>query len=147
MRCLCSGFVLLVLLLEVVYGSPVTHSRTERIRRNVLRFVQESNHFAPESRLNALPQTRQEVSAPRAVAQGRQDTRHFFGGFMRMFEQAEWDVIFIKMTRVLVNYFTDMGFKMVFGQTGRSLDEATAHRTFPLLPESFRQRLEQKKIL
>lgn len=89
--------------------------------------------------------------AQRSAVQGRQDVR-FFGGFMRMFEQAEWDVIFIKMTRVLVNYFTDMGFKMMFGQTGRSLNEVTAHRTFELLPESIRQRfmnaqLSQKKVL
>lgn len=147
MRCLCFGFVLFVLLLELVRGSPVTHSRSERVRRNAPQLVRHPIHIAPETSGFALLQPHQAVPAQRSAAQGRQDTRQFFGGFMRMFEQAEWDVIFIKMTRVLVNYFTDMSFKMVFGQTGRSLDQGNAHRTFELLPESIRKRLEHRKVL
>ncbi|XP_064455810.1 uncharacterized protein LOC135366814 [Ornithodoros turicata] len=52
----------------------------------------------------------------REIAEGR-----MFASLLRVFESAEWDVIFVKMARVVVNYFTDMAFKMMFGTTGRTL--------------------------
>ncbi|CAN7997708.1 unnamed protein product, partial [Ixodes hexagonus] len=48
-----------------------------------------------------------------SVGEGR-----FFASFLRVFEAAEWDKVFVKMARVVVNYFTDMAFKVLFGSTG-----------------------------
>ncbi|XP_077538398.1 uncharacterized protein LOC144150972 [Haemaphysalis longicornis] len=41
-----------------------------------------------------------------------------FSSLLRVFEAAEWDKVFVKMARVVVNYFTDMAFKVLFGSTG-----------------------------
>ncbi|XP_049269928.1 uncharacterized protein LOC119386550 [Rhipicephalus sanguineus] len=50
---------------------------------------------------------------PAAQPEGR-----VFSSLLRVFEAAEWDKVFVKMARVVVNYFTDMAFKVLFGSTG-----------------------------
>lgn len=110
--------MLLISLLTIVIGSP----------------VQRSQYTGTDGRDPSQLGTNNPVNFANHVRTRRAAKPHqFIGGFMRMFEQAEWDVIFIKMTRVLVNYFTDMGFKMVFGQTGRSLDSAGPFRSFEIM--------------
>lgn len=122
MMCLCSSLlakllIILLIIVPSVLGSLVRHSDDSTDRSEITFMQPASNQVNPTH-----------VRARRAV-----QPRQFLGGFMRMFEQAEWDVIFIKMTRVLVNYFTDMGFKMIFGQTGRSLDSAGPFRSLEIM--------------
>ncbi|KAH6938489.1 hypothetical protein HPB50_010025 [Hyalomma asiaticum] len=54
-----------------------------------------------------------EPALPAAQPEGR-----VFSSLLRVFEAAEWDKVFVKMARVVVNYFTDMAFKVLFGSTG-----------------------------
>ncbi|KAL3235886.1 hypothetical protein MRX96_022316 [Rhipicephalus microplus] len=49
---------------------------------------------------------------------GAQPEGRVFSSLLRVFEAAEWDKVFVKMARVVVNYFTDMAFKVLFGSTG-----------------------------
>ncbi|CAN7951741.1 unnamed protein product, partial [Ixodes pacificus] len=58
-----------------------------------------------------------------AVAEGR-----IFASLLRVFEAAEWDKVFVKMARVVVNYFTDMAFKVLFGSTGSKEAARALHK-------------------
>ncbi|KAM7303024.1 uncharacterized protein LOC8030437 [Ixodes scapularis] len=57
------------------------------------------------------------------VAEGR-----IFASLLRVFEAAEWDKVFVKMARVVVNYFTDMAFKVLFGSTGSKEAARALHK-------------------
>lgn len=112
---------MLLAIFEVVLASPISETQEDHSSGNVVEGEQQRVRVLPLKRSD-LGRVRRQAEVPALTRTVH--PRQFLGGFMRMFEQAEWDVIFIKMTRVLVNYFTDMGFKMMFGQTGRSLDSA-----------------------
>ena len=50
--------------------------------------------------------------------------------FWGVIERAEWNVIAIKMVRVLVDYFIDLNFEYFFGKTGassRNLPQSDEH--------------------
>ncbi|XP_077512002.1 uncharacterized protein LOC144122910 [Amblyomma americanum] len=77
------------------------------------------------------PQQRSEVAA------GQPEAR-VFSSLLRVFEAAEWDKVFVKMARVVVNYFTDMAFKVLFGSTGSRRVDAD--------DRVLRQRLQRRNV-
>lgn len=77
---------------------------------------------------------------------GIQDTvgeARIFSSLLRVFEAAEWDKVFVKMARVVVNYFTDMAFKVLFGSTGSR--QSSREHSGPGLPERYRLQVQFKR--
>ncbi|XP_076343996.1 uncharacterized protein LOC143243976 [Tachypleus tridentatus] len=66
----------------------------------------------------------------------------FFNSLLKMFEDAEWDVIFVKMLRIVINYFMDTALTRVFGTSGRQGFFTVSNWLFPtpLLTKVVRQR-------
>ncbi|XP_022235184.1 uncharacterized protein LOC111083171 [Limulus polyphemus] len=66
----------------------------------------------------------------------------FFNSMLKMFEEAEWDVIFVKMLKIAINYFMDKALTRVFGTSGRQGSFSVSSWLFPtpLLTKVVRQR-------
>ncbi|XP_076362992.1 uncharacterized protein LOC143253277 [Tachypleus tridentatus] len=74
----------------------------------------------------------EEEAGKSTVTTAAQPSLLSFNSLLKAFEEAEWDVIFVKMLKIVINYFMDKMLTSLFGTAGRQSSPTISSSLFPV---------------